>query len=135
MPQQEMFFKETNGAITVEVIKTYDSSYAREVFGNLDDSAKRAVAQTLNLTTKYEAAEIPDPTGFEYDNFLWEELMQDSLEDPRQYPPVNSFFVVTVRKDDSEDDCYVSADWPSAEAFAKARLAQLPSDEVERTRS
>jgi hypothetical protein len=122
MPKQETFLKEIAGTVRVEVIKTYDLSFAREVFDEMDDSARVALAHALEISTKYTLEDIPDPAGFEYDDFLWEELSEDSLEDVRQSPRVNSFFVVSVTRNGASQDCYVSADWPSAEAFARALL-------------
>jgi hypothetical protein len=39
MPQQELFFEERAEDRLIVVLKTYDQSYAREVFGNVDDAA------------------------------------------------------------------------------------------------
>lgn len=125
MPKQETFLKDQAGAVAVEVIKTYDQSFAREVFDAMGESAIAALAQALEITTKYEPEDIPSPSDAEYDDFLWEELKNDSVEDVRQSPQLTSFFVVTVTKDGASEDCYVSTDWPSAERFAKAQLAGL----------
>jgi hypothetical protein len=122
MPRQETFLKESAGPMTVEVIKTYDRNYTREVFDGMEPDAKEALAQALELSKKYEPADIPNSGGIEYDDFLWEELSEDSLEDVRQSPRQYSFFVVSESKDSKYRDRYVSADWPSAEKFAKRRL-------------
>src|SRR5947207_5088942 len=117
MPKQETFLKESAGPITVEVIKTYDPSYAREVFNEMEDSAKLVLADALEIGAKYAPEDIPAPGGFEYDDFLWEQLSDDSLDDVRQYPKLYSNFVVSVTRDGKSEDCYVSTDCPSAEAF------------------
>ncbi len=123
MPKQEMFLKESVGPLTVEVIKTYDPSYAREVFDEMQVEAKRKLAEAIGIADKYAPEDIPDPLGLEYDDFLWDELSEDSLEDVRQSPRQYSFFVVSVHRDGKAEDHYVSADWPSAEAFARSELA------------
>ena len=119
MPRQETFLKESAGPVTVEIIKTYDHDYAREVFNGMGQDAKEALAQALELSKKFELEDIPNTNGIGYDDFLWEELAEDSLEDVRQYPRQYSFFVVAVRENGKSQDRYVSADWPSAEQYAK----------------
>lgn len=39
MPKQEIFFEQQSGARTIEVLKSYDQSYAREAFKNMDEEA------------------------------------------------------------------------------------------------
>jgi hypothetical protein len=93
----------------------------------MDDSARVALAHALEISAKYTPEDIPDPAGFEYDDFLWDELSDESLEDARQSPRVHSFFVVSVTRNGTSHDSYVSADWPSAEAFAQAQLGKAGS--------
>lgn len=122
MPQQEQFFEQRAGDRRVEVIKTYDRSYAREVFGAIGDDARKALEAALDIGANYEPADIPDPDGSEYDDFLWEELLEAAREDVRQDPNLYSFFVVSETRAGKTGDLYVSPDWPSAEAFARRRL-------------
>ena len=120
MPQQEVFFEERVGDQLITVLKTYDRSYAREVFGKVDEVAMKRLATALEIEKNYDTEDIPDPAGPDYQDFLWEELSEASLEDSRQSPRVCSFFVVTETRDGKAKDLYVSPDWPSAEAYAKA---------------
>ena len=122
MPKQETFLRETAGHLTVEVIKTYDPSYAREVFDEMELEAKEMLAQALEITEKYSPEDTPEPDAPEYDDLLWGELEKDSLEDVREFPRKYSFFVVSVSKEGKSEDRYVSTDWPSAERFARAQL-------------
>jgi hypothetical protein len=122
MPGQESFLKESAGPVTVEVVKTYDRGYAREVFDRMKQDAKEALAHAMELNEKFEPEDIPNSDALEYDDFLWEELNEDSLEDARQYPRQYSFFVVSVSRDGKSQDRYVSTDWPSAERYAKSAL-------------
>ena len=122
MPQQEVFFEQKAGDRLIAVLKTYDRSYAREVFGKVNDEAKMSLAAALEITENHNPEDIPDPNGQDYEEFLWDELSEASLEDIRQSPRLYSFFVVTETKAGKSEDIYISADWPSAEAFAKTHL-------------
>lgn len=121
MPQQEVFFEQKAGDRLIAVLKTYDRSYAREVFGKVNDEAKKSLAAALEIAENYDPENIPDPNGLDYEDFLWGELSEASLEDVRQSPRLYSFFVVTETKAGKAEDIYISADWPSAEEFAKRR--------------
>lgn len=122
MPQQELFFEERVGGRLIAVLKTYDRSYAREVFEHVNEEAKKRLATALEFAARYTPEDLPDPNGPDYDDFLWEELSEASLEDVRQCPRLYSFFVVTETKAGNAEELYISADWPSAEAFAKSRM-------------
>jgi hypothetical protein len=108
----------------VEVIKTYDRSYAHEVFQSMDGDALKTLAAALDIYSKYNPADIPDPGKSEYEDFLWEELLEAGIEDLRLDPNLRSFFVVIRNADDKTENLYISADWPSAEAFAQRLLAR-----------
>jgi hypothetical protein len=123
MPQQELFFEQRAGDRRVEVLKTYDRSYAREVFRAIDSEARDALAAALELENNYESADIPDPDAPDYDDFLWDELLKAAREDVRNDPNLYSFFVVSESRPAQSQDLYISPDWPSAEAFAKHRLS------------
>lgn len=122
MPRQETFLVEKADGVEIEVLKTYDRSYAQEVFRGMSAEAMKALAATLSLTEKYEASEIPDADAADYEDFLWEEICEDAIEDVRQSPTLSSFFVVVETNAGKSRELYVSADWPSAEAFARNRI-------------
>ncbi len=123
MPQQEVFFEERAEDRLIAVLKTYDRSYAREVFDNVDEAARKSLAAALEKS--YDPEDIPASDGQDYEDFLWEELSEASLEDVRQSPRLYSFFVVTESSAGKTEEIYISADWPSAEEFAKRRLARV----------
>ena len=123
MPKQELFFEERQGDRLIAVLKTYDRSYAREVFTNVGDAAMKSLAKALEIEKNHTPEDIPAADSEEYEDFLWEELTEASLEDARQSPHLYSFFVVTEAKAGKSQDVYISADWPSAEQFARDRLA------------
>jgi hypothetical protein len=122
MPQQELFFEQQAGDRLVAVVKTYDRSYAREVFGKVNDEAKKSLAAALEIAENHDPEDIPDHNGPDYEDFLWEQLSEASLEDVRQSPRLYSFFVVTETRASKAEDIYISADWPSAEEFAKRHM-------------
>ena len=123
MPKQETFLHEAANGVEVEVLKTYDESYAQEVFRGMSPKALEALAATLSLADNYEASDIPAPDAAEYEDFLWDEICEEAIEDVRQSPTLSSFFVVVESKAGKAEELYVSPDWPSAEEFAKQRLA------------
>ena len=70
MPKQELFFEQESGGRRIEVLKTYDRSYAREVFNGIGTEAREALAAALELTKNYEPVDIPDPNGSDYDDLF-----------------------------------------------------------------
>jgi|SRR5580704_14353422 hypothetical protein len=125
MPRQETFFSEAAKGVVIQVLKTYDQSYAREAFDCMSGEARNVLAVALEIEKNYDRADIPDPDGIDYESFLWDELRDAAREDVRQDPNLFSFFIVSETKKGKAEDLYVSPDWPSAEQFAKSRLANL----------
>ena len=127
MPKQELFFEQHAGSRRVEVLKSYDQSYAHEVFRTMDEGALQRLWDVLKPEDIYEAADLPrlnnpdDLTG-EAESFLWDEL----LEQAREQGSLLSFFVVNETTGERSESLYVSPDWPSAEAFAKERAEAAP---------
>ena len=89
-------------------LKTYDRSFAREVFGEVDGEALKALAAALDIEENYEKADIPAADGSEYEDFLWEELCEAAREDVRQDPNLYSFFVVSETCAGKTKDLYFS---------------------------
>jgi hypothetical protein len=120
MPKQEVFFEQQAGERRVEVLKSYDQSYAREAFQNMDEQALQQLWNALKPEEVYDPAGLPalgDPAG-EREAFLWDELLEQAREDG----PLLSFFIVTETIGKCSESLFVSPDWPSAEEFAKARV-------------
>lgn len=122
MPQQQVFFEQKTGDRRVEVLKVYDRSYAREAFGKMDEAAQRYLWSSLGIDKTYDTADVPPIDGAAGEDFLWEELLDAAREDGN----LLSFFVVNELNGNISESLYVSPDWPSAEAFAKSRLASEP---------
>ena len=123
MPKQEIFFEQTAAGTRIEVLKSYDQSYAREAFGEMDEDALQHLWETLKPEEIYDPAGLPslgDSDG-EGEAFLWDELLEQAREDGNML----SFFVVNETVSGRSGSLYVSPDWPSAEAFAKQRLASI----------
>ena len=122
MPRQETFLREAANGVEVEVLKTYDKSYAQEVFRGMSTEALEALAATLNLEGKYEVTDIPAPDATDYADFIWDDICEGAIEDVRQSPTLSSFFVVVETNAGKAEELYVSPDWPSAEVFARKRI-------------
>ena len=123
MPQQEVFFEQVTGNRRIQVLKTYDSAYAREVFDEMDDGAQTILWNSLDIQQTYDAADLPSPGDPDRADFLWDELLDAAREDVRLNPSLQSFFVVNEIRGAAPQSRYVSSDWPSAESFAKNLLA------------
>jgi hypothetical protein len=119
MPQQELYFEKLVGNRRVLVLKTYDRTYAREAFGNMDAAAQSYLWSSLGIDEAYDPTDVPARDGPDTEDFLWEELLDAAREDGS----VLSFFVVNEVVGSASKSLYVSPDWPSAEAFAKDRQA------------
>jgi hypothetical protein len=124
MPQQEVFFDQIAGDRSIQVLKTYDPGYAREVFDEMDDEAQTILWKSLDIEQTYDAADLPSPDDPDRADFLWDELLDSAKEDVRLNPNLRSFFVVNEIRSAKPQSLYVSADWPSAESFAKSLLAK-----------
>jgi len=124
MPQQEVFFEHPTGNRRIQVLKTYDPRYAREVFDEMDDSAQALLWNSLNIEQTYDPADLPSPDDPSRVDFLWEELMDSAREDVRLDPGLRSFFVVNEIHSTRPQSLFVSADWPTAESFARHLLAK-----------
>lgn len=124
MPQQEVFFEQVTGDRRIQVLKTYDPAYAREVFDEMDDDAQAMLWKSLDIEQAYDAKDLPSSTDPGRADFLWDELMDSAREDVRLNPNLRSFFVVNEIRSATPQSLYVSADWPSAESFAKNLLAK-----------
>lgn len=126
MPRQEIFFEESKGGLRIEVLKSYDQSYAREAFHNMTTDAQQILWSALKPEETYDPAGLPslndpnDVTG-EAEAFLWDELLEQAREDGN----LLSFFIVNEITGSQAESLYVSPDWPSAESFAKGRLAAI----------
>ena len=118
MPVQETYFDEQVGAKHVKVVKSYDSAFAREVLNNMDQAAQEFLSNSFPSEAAQDAGDIPSPSSAEFADYLWAEIEEGAREDWNKF----SYFVVTESVSTDERPLFVSADWPTAEAFAKARL-------------
>jgi hypothetical protein len=114
MPAQRTFFTQRNGNQKFKIIKTYDTSLAREAFAEMDLAALDHLANSLELEKRYELSDIPIRPAEALD-FLWDEVCESAREDGQKC----SFFVVTRAPKLEQSFLYVSGDWPSAENFVR----------------
>jgi hypothetical protein len=115
MPSQETFLTVKNEDETVEVLKTYDERFAREAFRNMDDDALAHLAASLRPESIYEESDIPKPGDHDYQDFIWNVMVDDGREDWK----TSSYFVVTRSDGRKTEELFVSGDWPTAEAYVK----------------
>ncbi len=112
MPAQEMFLDRQVGAERIQVLKTYDTVFAREVFAGMEPDALDHLAESLSVESD-EAASGPDS---DYADILWDEMADSAREDGQRC----SFFVVKRSSSMTGDSLlYVSGDWPSAEQYMR----------------
>lgn len=124
MPRQETFFEERKGERQIEVLKSYDRGYAREAFRSMDEQAQQLLWNVPKPEEVYDPAGLPslnNQNGLsgEAEAFMWDELLEQSREDVN----LLSFFILNETTGSRTESLYVSTDWPSAESFARARLA------------
>lgn len=122
MPREEVFFERDLRDRRIQVVKTYDQSYAREVFEAMNSDATSALADALKIAETYAQGDIPDVNNSDYEDFIWEELCEAAREDVRLDPNLYSFFVVSETTAGKTEGVFVSPDWPSADKFAQNRL-------------
>ena len=120
MPRQTSFLDQTVGSIRIEVLKSYDKSFARETFDQMDEEAIVFLASSLHLNSSDTEIEL-SPGEPDYADSIWEEMNEGAREDWDSF----SYFIVTEQSAGGTANLYVSADWPSAEAFAKKRISLL----------
>jgi hypothetical protein len=121
MPQQEIYFEQKTDEGTIEILKTYDRLYAREALSNMDESTQEILWNSLGIDKNFEPEDRPSIGQSEAEDFLWEEMLDSAREDGN----LLSFFVVSEAQNGISKHLYVSPDWPSAEAFAKKRVAEV----------
>ena len=123
MQGQETFLSVRNGDELLEVLKTYDKSFAREAFRNMDEVALAQLAESLDFEKLYEPEKIPKPQDEDYDEFVWDVMADEAREEYNTF----SYFVVTRTVGGKSDLLFVSPDWPTAEAYVKKAQTSEPS--------
>ena len=120
MPEQTTFFEEIIGGTRVEVLKSYDEVFAREAFEQLHDDALAFLARSLSFLDSNDV-NGPNPGDPDYSDLIWDELKDGAREDWNSF----SYFIVAEESAGHTSSLFVSADWPTAEAFAKRRISLL----------
>jgi len=123
MPRQETFLSLQNGDELLEVLKTYDEAFAKEAFKHMDDDALSQLAASLKFETLYEPDNIPNPQDEDYEEFVWDAMLDEAREDYNTF----SYFVVTKTLGSKSEWLFVSPDWPTAEAYVKKLQSSQPS--------
>src|ERR1700735_532214 len=69
----EVFLEEIVKGRTFRILKTYDSRFAHEAFGELSGEALEPSAASLDLKSKFDDSDTPASEDVNYADFLWEE--------------------------------------------------------------
>lgn len=116
MPLQETYLEKPLSDGRALVIKTYDINLAHDAFRRIGDDALAHVVNALRLEDLFEADDIPARSSPDYAEFIWETLSDEAREDGN----LKSFFILYREVQGRPlKPLYVSADWPSAEAFSQ----------------
>ncbi len=117
MPSQETFASAKTGNHFLQVIKTYDRTFAREAFEQMNEEAYRFLGKSLGPDAISASG---NPLTVVDTDILWEEIEDGAREDWNSF----SYFVVTRAADNgSAAPIFVSADWPTAERFMEYEIA------------
>ena len=100
MPAQEIFLDRTIGTERIQVLKTYDAAFAREVFAGIEPIALIHLAESLSVESDEPS---PHPNS-DYADALWDELVVSAREDGQLF----SFFVVKRFSSAGDSFPYVS---------------------------
>jgi hypothetical protein len=90
----------------------------------MGSDAQTQLQTSLRIEENYNADEAPQPNDPDISDLLWDELLDAAREDGN----LLSFFIVSEASGNASELLYVSADWPSAETFAKERIATAQAD-------
>lgn len=116
MALQETFLEKQLSDGRALVIKTYDANLAHDAFQHIGEDALAHVANALRLEELFEASDIPETSSPDYTDFVWETLSDEAREGGN----LKSFFILYRQVQGQPlEPLYVSADWPSAEAFSQ----------------
>jgi hypothetical protein len=118
MPSQELYLEKKAGLDVFQVLKTYDTAFAKETFEAMDEAAMLHLSKSLSIAEEVSPDEIPSSPD-EWADLIWEE-MYDSA---REHGQTRSYFVVRRSSGLGEAFLYVSGDWPSAEAYVNLLAA------------
>lgn len=114
MPAQEVFLDRTIGDHRFQILKTYDTGFAREAFAEMNPAALDHLARSLAVESGFDI-EGGAGSAHEYADILWDGLAESAREDGQKC----SFFVVSQSSKTRKSFLYVSGDWPSAEGFVR----------------
>ena len=112
MPSQELYLEKKAGLDVFQVLKTYDTAFAKEAFAAMDEGAIEHLSKSLSISEEYPAGEMPtSPDGLA--DLIWEEMYDSASE----HGQTKSYFIVRRSSPSGDDFLYVSGDWPSAESY------------------
>jgi hypothetical protein len=114
MPSQELYLEKKAGLDTFQVLKSYDTAFAKEAFAAMNEGAIQHLSTSLSISEEYPADEMPtSPDGLA--DLVWEAMYDSSNE----FLKTKSYFIVKRTSANREEFLYVSGDWPSAESYVE----------------
>ena len=119
MPAQDICLELTAHEFNIQVLRTYDRHFAREVFDCMDDVAQSILGSALDFNDTYDPAGPAVPSEAESHTLLWEETVRAAGD----LGPLPAFFVVVEGRGPGQRNHYVSPDRFSAEDFAMALVS------------
>jgi len=119
MQSQELYLEKKAGSDVFQVLKTYDTAFAKETFASMDEAAIEHLSKSLSISEECPPDELPASPD-DLADLIWEE-MDDSAREQGQ---TRSYFIVRRSSPSSDDFLYVSGDWPSAEAYVNLVTAK-----------
>lgn len=112
MPSQELYLEKKVGSDVFQVLKTYDTAFAKEAFAEMDEAAIEHLSKSLSISEEIAPEDMPTSPS-DLADLIWEEMYDSASE----HGQTKSYFVVRRSSESNDDFLYVSGDWPSAEAY------------------
>jgi septum formation topological specificity factor MinE len=118
MPQQEMLFEQQVGDKRIVVLKSYDRAFAHEAFDQMRTEALHFLGRFLEVDDDESVSGTSSDD--DHSEVLWQEIQDGAREEWNTF----SYFIVSEEAAGRSLPLFVSADWPSAEAFAKQQITR-----------
>ncbi len=59
MPSQELYLEKKAGLDVFQVLKTYDTAFAKETFAGMDEAAIEHLSKSLSISEEFPSDEMP----------------------------------------------------------------------------
>jgi len=103
MPSQELYLEKKAGSDVFQVLKTYNTTFAKEAFAAMDEGAFEHLSKSLSISEEYTADEMPNSAD-DLEGLIWEEMYDSASE----HGQIKSYFIVRRSSPSGDDLLYVS---------------------------